>query len=90
MTLRVRLAKDVLMQKVGDEAILLNLNSENYFSLDEVGARMVATLEESDSLTEAVQKLARIYEADESKLTADALRLVGECEEYGLLQITEA
>ncbi len=28
-TARVRLAKDVLMQKVGDDAILLNLNTEN-------------------------------------------------------------
>jgi hypothetical protein len=38
-TARVRLAKDVLMQKVGDDAILLNLKTENYFSLDEIGTR---------------------------------------------------
>ncbi len=35
-TVRVRLAKDVLMQKVGDDAILLNLDTENYFALDEI------------------------------------------------------
>ena len=87
---RVRLAKDVLIQKVGDDAILLNLNTENYFALDEVGTRIIATLQESDSLKQAVRTLVGIYEVDESKLTSDAVRLVEECEQHGLLQVTEA
>ncbi len=87
---RVRLAKDVLIQKVGDDAILLNLNTENYFALDEVGTRIIATLQESDSVTQAVRKLVGVYEVDESKLTSDAVRLVEECEQHGLLQVTEA
>ena len=89
-TARVRLAKDVLMQKVGDDAILLNLNTENYFALDEVGTRIIDTLQESDSVTQAVQKLVGIYAVDESKLTKDAVRLVEECEQHELLQITQA
>jgi len=89
-TVRVRLAKDVLMQKVGDDAILLNLNTENYFALDEVGTRIINTLQESDSVKQAVGKLVGIYEVEESKLTSDAIRLVEECEQNGLLQVTEA
>ena len=89
-TARVRLAKDVLMQKVGDDAIVLNLNTENYFTLDEIGTRIIDTLQESDSVTQAVRKLMGIYEVDESKLTSDAVRLVEECEQHGLLQVTEA
>ncbi len=89
-TARVRLAKGVLMQKVGDDAILLNLNTENYFTLDETGTRIIDTLQESDSLNQAVRELVGIYEVDESKLTSDAIRLVEECEQHGLLQITEA
>ena len=90
LTARVRLAEDVLMQKVGDDAILLNLNTENYFSLDEVGSRIINTLQESDSVNQAVQKLVKIYDVDETKLTSDAIRLVEECEQNGLLQVTEA
>jgi lipoate-protein ligase B len=90
LTARVRLANDVLMQKVGDDAILLNLKTENYFALDEVGTRIINTLQESDSVTQAVRKLVGIYDVDESKLTSDAIRLVEECEEHGLLQVTEA
>ena len=89
-TARVRLAKGVLMQKVGDDAILLNLNTENYFTLDETGTRIIDTLQESDSLNQAVRDLVGIYEVDESKLTSDAIRLVEECEQHGLLQITQA
>jgi hypothetical protein len=89
-TARVRLGKDVLMQKVGDDAILLNLNTENYFSLDEVASRIIDTLQESDSVTLAVQKLVGIYEVDEGTLTKDAVRLIEECEQHGLLQITKA
>jgi len=90
LTARVRLAEDVLMQKVGDDAILLNLKTENYFALDEIGTRIIDTLQESDSVTQAVQKLVGIYEVDEGKLTKDAVRLVEECEQHGLLQITQA
>jgi len=87
---RVRLAKDVLMQKVGDDAILLNLNTENYFTLDEVGTRIINALQESDSLKQAVRKLVGIYDVDENKLTSDAIRLVEKCEQHGLLQVAEA
>jgi len=90
LTARVRLAKDVLMQKIGDDAILLNLNTENYFALDEVGTRMIDTLQESDSVNEAIRKLVGIYKVDESKLTSDAVRLIEECERHGLLQIAQA
>jgi hypothetical protein len=89
-TTRVRMAKDVLMQKVGDDSILLNLNTENYFSLDEIGMRIIDTLQESDSVAQAVGKLVGIYEVDEDKLTKDAVRLIEECEQNGLLQITQA
>lgn len=84
------MAKDVLMQKVGDDSILLNLNTENYFSLDEIGTRIINTLQESDSVAQAVGKLVGIYEVDEDKLTKDAVRLIEECEQNGLLQITQA
>jgi Coenzyme PQQ synthesis protein D (PqqD) len=90
LTARVRLAEDVLMQKVGDDAILLNLNTENYFALDEIGTRIIDTLQESDSVAQAVRKLVGIYEVDEGRLTTDAVRLVEECEQHGLLQITQA
>ncbi len=43
--------------EIVDDAILLNLNAENYFALDEVGTRLIATLQKGNSLNQAVRKL---------------------------------
>jgi hypothetical protein len=88
LTARVRLAKDVLIQNIEGESILLNLATENYFVLDQVGTSIVTTLDESDSVAAATQKLLEIYEVEEGKLKEDISRLVNECEQAGLLQVT--
>ena len=89
-TARVRLAKDVLIQKIEGESILLNLATENYFVLDQVGTSIVTTLDESDSVAAATRKLLDIYEVEEAKLKEDITRLVNECEQVGLLQVISA
>jgi len=90
LTARVRLAKDVLIQNIEGESILLNLATENYFVLDQVGTSIVTTLDESDSVAAAIQKLLEIYEVEEPKLKQDITQLVNECEQVGLLQVTAA
>ena len=90
LTARVRLAKDVLIQNIEGESILLNLATENYFVLDQVGTSIVTTLDESDSVAAAIQKLLEIYEVEEPKLKQDITQLVNECEQVGLLQVTSA
>ena len=82
--------KDVLIQKIEGESILLNLVTENYFALDEVGTSIVTTLDESDSVEAAVRKLLEIYEMGEAKLTEDITQLVNQCEQEGLLQVISA
>jgi hypothetical protein len=87
---RVRMRKDVLIQKIEGESILLNLATENYFVLDKVGTSIVTTLDESDSVAAAVRKLLGIYEVGEAKLTEDITQLVDQCEQAGLLQVSSA
>jgi hypothetical protein len=87
---RVRMRKDVLIQKIEGESILLNLVTENYFVLDQVGTSIVTTLDESDSVAGAIRKLLEIYEVEEAKLKEDITQLVNECEQVGLLQVISA
>jgi len=47
----VKLLPDVLSQEVDGETVLLNLNSENYFGLDEIGTRIWQLLQEPDQAT---------------------------------------
>jgi len=47
---RVRVAPDVMFRLVGDEGVLVNLNTERYLGLNAVGARMWTALGNSGSI----------------------------------------
>lgn len=64
-------APDVLFQRVGDEGVLLDLASERYFSLNEVGARFWELLAEDASLARALAVLVQEYEVSDQVLRAD-------------------
>ena len=54
---RLVLPEDVLISNVEGESVLLNLNSERYFGLDEVGTRMLSVLTTSNSIQTAYEAL---------------------------------
>ncbi len=82
---RVTVPADVLMREIGGEAVILNLDSEQYYGLDEVGTRMWTVLTESESVGAAYEVLLAEYEVEPDELRADLARLVGELVEQGLL-----
>ena len=75
----------VVAREVDGEMVLLNLTSEQYYSLDRVGADMVTRLTRA-SRDEALTALGRDYEVDAAVLEEDLDALVGELLEAGLLQ----
>ena len=78
---------DVLFQEVGGEAVLLNLASESYFGLNEVGTRIWALLAENNSLQHAFDILCKEYEVTPEQLQADLLALVDDMAKAGLVQV---
>ena len=50
LTQKITVSSDVLAQEVAGEIVLLDLNSEQYLGLNEVGARVWQLLEESIGL----------------------------------------
>lgn len=84
---RVRVPEGILFKDVAGEAVILNLNTETYFGLDEVGTRMwqVATTEET--LQHAFDILMDEYEVEPDVLRADLIRLIEELVNDGLLEI---
>lgn len=75
----------VVAREVDGEMVLLNLRSEQYYSLDRVGADMVTRLTRA-SRDEAVAALRRDYEVDGDVLEQDLDQLVAELLEAGLLE----
>ncbi|MGK7900249.1 MAG: PqqD family protein [Hormoscilla sp.] len=87
---KVSLAEDVLIQELSGESVLLNIDSEQYFGLDEVGSRMLSVLTESDSIQAANDILLQEYEVEPAKLEQDLLELIEKCVKHGLVKVTQA
>jgi hypothetical protein len=78
-------SSDVLVQEVAGEAVLLDLASEQYFGLNEVGVRVWQILTEHGKPEKAVEILLDEYEVDEEILRQDVAMLVSGFLESGLM-----
>ena len=65
-------------QKVGDELVILDLDSGKYFGLDEVGARMVDLLGEHGEPAKVVEIMVEEYDAPGEQIEADLNELIVE------------
>ena len=75
---RVRIPDDVLISRLQEESVILNLDSERYFGLDDVGTRILSVLTNSDSIEAAYELLLTEFDVDRAVLRADLLALVSE------------
>ncbi len=80
-----RHAEGVLFQKLDRDAVLLNLKTEQYYSLDAVGMRVWQLLGETRSLEATVRRMLAEYAVDEATLRADVLALADKLATRGLL-----
>lgn len=80
----------VLVRELGGESVLLNLDTESYFGLDEVGTRMWAALTESDSIETACARLRAEYDVEPENLREDVEVLVHALTEAGLVALVDA
>ena len=85
-TERIVIAPDILVRMVGDESVLLNLNTEMYLGLDAVGTRMWTVLQDSGSLQEACARLLEEFDVDADRLRADLDEFVATLRAQGLIQ----
>ena len=84
---KITLSPDVISQEVSGETVLLDLESENYFGLDEVGTRIWQLIKEKEDLQAIYNTLLDEYEGEESRLQADLEALLGEISKLGLVSL---
>ena len=80
-------SKDVLFQEVSGETVLLDLASEQYFGLDEVGTRVWQLLNEGQSLDAMLEVLLEEYEVERERLEGDVRALLESLIEAGLVEL---
>jgi len=66
---------------------LLDLASESYFGLDEIGARIWGLLGEDKNVDQILDTLLQEYEVDRETLEADVEELLGSLLEAGLIEV---
>ena len=86
---KVTFADTVFAQEVDGEMVLLDMNSENYFGLDEVGTAIWQAMQEKESLKEVLEVLLEQYEVEEDVLKKDLATFVEKLEESGLVKVEE-
>jgi hypothetical protein len=80
----------VLHQQLEDEIVLLHLETEQYYGLDEVGSRVWQLLREHRTVDPIVAALLDEYEVDEATLRTDVERLLDELADLGLIHVERA
>ena len=85
---RVQVPDDVLISRMQEESVILNLDNERYFGLDDVGTRILSVLTTSDSIEAAYQTLVNEYDVHGPALRQDLLELVEELVKQGIIQIS--
>lgn len=83
-------APDVLHQELGGETVLLNLDNESYFGLDEIGTRVWQLLSETNSATAVVDRLFDEYEVGVEQLRLDVEKLITELLDAGLVSVARS
>jgi hypothetical protein len=86
---KLSIPEAVLFRKLDTESVLLNLDNEMYYGLDEVGTTMLATLESAESIDIAYRHLLTQYEVDSDQLLTDLTELVGNLLEHQLVSISK-
>ena len=85
---RLRIATDVVMQDVAGESVLLDLRTERYYGLDEIGTAMLAAVRDGGTAQAAYEAALAGYEVDGQTLERDLLELLQELVRHGLLEAT--
>lgn len=86
----ITVPSDVILQELGDEIVLANLDTGVYFTLNEIAARAWEVLTTTEKADAVVPALLEEYEVDEPTLRADIDQLLGQLQEHGLMQLSHA
>ena len=87
LTAKTSVPEHVLFQEASGSAALLNLDTETYFGLDDVGMAMWQELERAETISAAAEALEQVYDAPLPVLQQDLFALIAELQAHGLITV---
>lgn len=85
----ISISDQALSQEVNGETVILDLNSESYFGLDEVGTRIWQLLQDNGDFQQTFDIMLEEFDVDAERLHQDLIDLVGKLEQAGLVTLQE-
>lgn len=84
----VTIGDGVVFREIGDESVILNLDTGIYFGLDAVGTAIWRLLQERGALRAVYEALLQQYDVAPEVLEGDLLRLMEELQAKALVHVT--
>ena len=73
---KIKLNPDVILQRIGNEMILINLKTEQIYSLNHTAARFIELLEIGKSLEDIESQIIQEYDVEPNVLHQDILQMI--------------
>ena len=89
MAQTIKISSEVLTQEVGGETVILDLKSEGYFGLDEIGTRIWQLLQEQKNLQSVTETMLNEYDVEPDQLKTDIKDLLNELVKSGLVNLED-
>lgn len=84
---KVTISDNVLFQEIDNEYVLLNMETELYFGLNEIGAKVWQIISQDGETDGLIEKISAEYDVQEEVLTTDIYQLLNELNEEELISI---
>lgn len=82
---KVTIPDTLFLQSVDDDTILLDINTQEYFSLNKVGTTIWDIMSKVNNLKEVKKEILKMYEVDEKQVESDILSFVEALDEKKLI-----
>jgi hypothetical protein len=82
-------ANNLLVHQFGEEAVILNLNNEIYYRLNEMAIRMWQVLTSSESLDQARETLLSEYDITADVLDQDLNEFIDNLKNLNMIEVHE-
>jgi hypothetical protein len=85
--MKIAVPKHVLVRIFENESVILNLNTEIYYGLDDVGTRMWTALTRSANIQEAFEGLLSEYHTEPAQLRQDLDEFLEKLRQRGMVEL---
>lgn len=84
---KIQVTDNTVVQEMGSGIVVLNLNTERFYELDEVGKRIWELLSDNKEYSTIVDILLSEYDVSEKQLQEDLNRLIEDLKKAELIEI---